>query len=389
MTKRANGDGSIYRRKDGRWVAAALGPADGRRHVRYIRAGLTDKQGQRKAEAKLRELRAELQAGLSPEPGLTTQGWLDEWLEDAKTRVRPGTWVGYQLHVRHLAPLGRTPLGRLAPSDIRRVLRGLLEADMAPVTVGKVLSTLRSALRQAVADGLIARNPALSVKPPAAIRVERAVWTPEQVAQFLVATRTRHPDASVKERHWGALWAFLIGTGMRLGEACAVRWSDIEGGVVMIESAYRPLPAWARGDGPRMARVPPKTPAGRRTVVLPAFVVERLAEHPHTPSAADLVFCTRRGTPLEPGRVLDAFKRDVRRAKLPEARIHDLRHVAATLALGEGMGLEDVKRLLGHATIALTSDHYAHLVAGRQRQVAAALDRAVAVTVAVNKASEA
>jgi integrase len=86
------------------------------------------------------------------------------------------------------------------------------------------------------------------------------------------------------------------------------------------------------------------------------------------------VFTTTIGTPLHAATVTRAFQAAVLRAELPRTRFHDLRHAAATFLLAQGMTLEDVKNLLGHSSITLTSNTYGHELEQRQREVARAMD---------------
>jgi integrase len=126
--------------------------------------------------------------------------------------------------------------------------------------------------------------------------------------------------------------------------------------------------------------VEPKTDASRRTLALPVFVLralhaqrDRQATLPR--NFLGLVFTTPRGTPLDARNVSREFASDCEKAGLPHMRLHDLRHTAASMMLGQGSTLDDVKRVMGHASIALTSDTYGHLVEGRSREVADGMDR--------------
>jgi integrase len=89
------------------------------------------------------------------------------------------------------------------------------------------------------------------------------------------------------------------------------------------------------------------------------------------------VFASTLGTPIEAAAVTRSFRRALVRAGLPHSRFHDLRHAAATFLLARGFGLEDVKNLLGHSSIVLTSNTYGHVVEQRQVQVAAGIDAAL------------
>jgi integrase len=364
--------GSVYRRSsDGRWVGAVR--VAGKRRLVY---GATRKE----AQALLDDLRASARQGMVPANSRLTVGrHLALWLETKRSTVRPSTWESYEAHVRlHLAMLASVPLANLMPNDVRNLVQNRQAEGCAPRTVAYTLMVLRMALKQAVRDGLIPRNVALFVDAPKAHRVEiRVLETVE--AQHLLALDTP----------LSPLWTLMIGTGLRLGEALGVRWSDIDviAGTLTVRVALRPVPRHARPDAPRWSRtgqrlrlVEPKTDASRRTLALPAFVLralhaqrDRQATLPR--NFLGLIFTSPRGTPLDARNVSRVFAADCERVGLPHMRLHDLRHTAASMMLGQGSTLDDVKRVLGHSSIALTSDTYAHLVEGRSREVANGMDR--------------
>jgi integrase len=370
MAKRAApGEGRPYQRsQDGRWVVAVpVQAADGRRRRRFL-------YGWSRAEVlgKLDELRAATRMGMAPpDHRLTVGRHLSGWLEAVRPTVRPSTWVSYEGHVRmHLAELHPIAMTRLAPNDVRRLRTHLLAAHLAPRSVGYTMTVLRMALRQAVRDGLIPRNVAELVPAPRIERAEMQTFTPDEARRFLAATAD-DPHA--------ALWAILIGLGLRLGEGLGLRWSDVDlaGGSVSIARSLRPTPKAFRDGGPRLELVEPKTPQGWRTIALPGFALEALLRH--RASSKDLqapvnlrglVFTTPRGTPLDPRNVNRRFGAILEEAALPRIRLHDLRHTAASLMLARGYTLEDVKRVFGHASIVQTSNSYGHLVEGRSREIA-------------------
>jgi integrase len=118
-------------------------------------------------------------------------------------------------------------------------------------------------------------------------------------------------------------------------------------------------------------------------VALPGFVALALVAHRR--AAADLprnvdglVFTRADGQPMNQSTVQRAFATACRKAGLPPTRLHDLRHTAATLLLGSGASLDDVKRVMGHSSISITSDVYGHRVEGRARELAETLNRALA-----------
>jgi integrase len=140
----------------------------------------------------------------------------------------------------------------------------------------------------------------------------------------------------------------------------------------------------ARVDG-ELVLLEPKTERSRRTIWLPEVVLTALRAHRTRQKMERLVagsrwvdsghvFATSRGTPLDAATVTRTFQRALAQAGLPHRRFHDLRHSAATFLLAQGFTLEDVKNLLGHSSIVLTSNTYGHVLEERQREVAQGMD---------------
>ncbi len=253
-------------------------------------------------------------------------------------------------------------MGELVREAVESHLRTL-----SPSAGGDVLRILRAALALAVDDGLVTRNVAKLVQPPKQVPRQGIALTGEQVQTLLRVT---------SEDDFHALWAVLFGSGVRLGEALGLRWPDVDtkAHTLTITGSMRHQDARTRGSGPRLQLQEPKTAAGRRTAPLAGFAARALDAMPRD---AVYVFHRHNGKPLNPSTVQRAFADAVTRAELPKMRLHDARHTAATLMLGAGFNLNDVKQALGHASVSITADIYSHVVASRQRELADALDEAV------------
>jgi integrase len=234
-------------------------------------------------------------------------------------------------------------------------------------------ATLRRALHDAERDGLVSRNVAGLARPPRITRREMHPLSAAEVRELVEATRD---DAM------GPLWALAVGSGLRLGELLGQTWADVEAGQLVVRRAM----ARDAGDGWSLAE--PKTARSRRTVMLPTIAREALAAR-RTRQDADkaaagsawqdrdgLVFTDTVGRPLRPPDVSDEWRRTRRRLGL-RVRLHDLRHTAATLMLGAGVPLKVVSDTLGHSTIAITADIYAHVTPELRREAADAMDRAL------------
>jgi integrase len=231
--------------------------------------------------------------------------------------------------------------------------------------VREVHGALRLALRQAVDDGLLARNVAALVKPPKReARSRQFVLSPEQLRRFW---RVAEPD------RLHALWRLAALVPSRGGELRALTWDDLDArrGLLVIRRSVQ-----RAGDGGRtLITKDPKTRAGTRAVRLDGDLLDVLRRHrarqaeerrragPRWCADHGLLFCTRWGTPLLAGNVLRAFRGLLARAGLPtHYRVHDLRHTAVSSLLVAGVPLAEVAQLAGHANPQTTASLYVHAV---------------------------
>lgn len=390
--RRSPGEGSVYRAQDGWRGAVSWTDPDGRRHRRVVR-GATAAE----ARAKLDELRATIararRLGIAvPDPSLTLGAYLAGWIERYRPTVRPATWRTAEMHVRcYLTPsLGAVPLSRLSIGDVEAAMASWLRdglpvrpaeptrgrrnaAGVSPQTVRHVRATLRRALADAVRDGLLARNVASDARPPYAPSRPIVYLAPRDLAKLFAATA---------DDDLGTLWVVLGTLGLRLGEALALTWGDVD----LAARTLRVRHALARDvAGWRIAE--PKTVRSRRTLPLPARAVEALARQRDRQrflraAAGDawqdrlgLVFTDPVGRPLRPEAVSRVFRRTLDRVGLPRVRLHDLRHSAATALLGAGVPLSTIADWLGHASVSVTAAAYAAVTGDLLRDAAAALDR--------------
>ncbi len=367
MGKRGQNEGSIFRRKDGRWAATvSLGYQNGRR-LRKSFYGETRREVQERLTQALRDQQLGLPIAIERQTvGQFLQNWL---IESVKPSVRPKTYNSYEQLIRlHLAPaLGRTPLQKLAPQHVQAFLNAKLAFGLSPRTVQYLRATLRCALNQALRWGLVARNVAALVDSPQVKRHEIQTLDPHQARVFLNA---------VKGNRLEALYSVALALGLRQGEALALRWADVDFG----NATIRVQAALQRIDG-KLQLVEPKTAQSRRTINLPATVETALREHRVRQledrlasggrwQESDLVFTTAFGSPLDGRTVTKQFQRILERAGLPRIRFHDLRHTCASLLLAQGVHPRAVMETLGHSQISLTMNTYSHVMPALRKEVA-------------------
>ena len=366
MAQRGHGEGSVYQRSDGRWCISVRLPG-GKRVVRYA-------QTRKDAATVLSELTRRRRVGqLAPTTKMTVKEWITEWLDLRRPYLRPKTVRNYSTAVRiHIVPtLGGVRLSRLAPLHVDYVVADLAaqHADMARL----VYAVLRMSCAAAVRAGLLGANPVEGLLPPRVHRPERPIWDEPELTTFL--------RVSADDR-FSALWALLVGTGVRIGEALGLQWEDVdwEAGTVRVRRSLSQV------DG-RMSLGEPKSNAGLRTIALPAFVVTRLRTWKAHQSAERLragvdwqdarhaVFTEPDGMSTPYSRAYRRFQVVRRRSRVTRISLHGLRHVHASFAVASGADAKTLQVRLGHATVAMSMDVYAHRVQGGDQRIADAFDR--------------
>jgi integrase len=267
--------------------------------------------------------------------------------------------------------LGKRPLAKLTPQDIRAFMTEKLKDGLSPKTVKHLRDTLRNALNVAVKDGLIVRNAAALADPPRAERHEMKAFTPTQARQFLDEIRGHRLEA---------LFSVALSLGLRQGEVLGLRWQDVD-----LEKRTLAVRFQLQRIESKLQLVEPKTARSARTLMLPAVAVSALAAHKSRQDTERLVagtrwietgmvFTTSIGTMLDARSLLKAFYKIMTTSDLPRVRFHDLRHSAATLLLAQGVHPRVVMDLLGHSSIAVTLDTYSHVIPDMQRESASQMD---------------
>lgn len=371
MKRRANGEGAVSQRKDGRWEAR-ISLADGRRKCVY---GKTQREV---LERKVELLRSQQQGLPAANERQTVGAFLESYLVTARKNLRPRTWTRYEQLARvHTGAIARVPLARLGPQHLEQLYAQRLEAGSAPRTVRNVHAFLHKAIGQATTWGLLPRNVVDLVSAPRAGQRDMVTLDEHQARAFL---------ASAAGERLEALFVLALSTGMRQGELLALRWSDVD--LEHASAHVQQSVQFVRGGG--WVFTAPKTKKSRRKVELTAAAVAALRRH-RTQQLQDrlataggwedlgLVFANELGRPMS-GRNLAqrSFTRILEAARLPAIRFHDLRHTAATLLLGRGVHPKVVSEMLGHATIAITLDLYSHVIPTMQREAASVFDSILA-----------
>lgn len=380
--KRGNGEGTIYKRKDGRWVGVVhLGWDGGKRRRKYV-YGETRTQV---ADALTTTLRARQQGLPIPKERLTVGQFLDQYLADAQApSVRPMTLKRDREIVHlHLQPeLGRLRLSKLNAQHIQALLRHKQDEGLSARTVQMIHGGLRAALNQAVRWDLVPRNVALLVRPPRVEHREVQPLSPDEAAVFLAGAQGDRLEA---------LYAVALALGLRQGEALGLRWGDVDldAGILRVRSQLQRVDR-------RWEFVPPKSNRAHRTLNVPSEIIGALRRHRARQLEErlvaggrweewDLVFATRHGKPLDGRNVTRSFQAIAQRAGLRPLRFHDLRHTAASFLLAQGVDARSVMEILGHSQIGLTLNTYAHVLPALKQDAADRMDTLFRTIAAPNR----
>lgn len=319
----------------------------------------------------------------------TVAAWCTSHIESL-SGTQDDTLGRYRAYVANdLGALAGLPVTAVQPEDVSRWVNAMARGGAAGKTVKNKHGLLSAAMGHAVRVGLIPSNPCEGTRLPRTETAPMVFLTHDEYARFLDYV----PPA------WQTLVAFLFGSGLRWGEATALRCGDVD----LIAGTATVTRAWKRGG----ALGPPKSRRSRRTVQLAPETTELLRPLVENRPADAWVFTNARGGPVrhqtfhdsvwqpavrlangEPARPAggatkrrDATGAPVAPAKIPlgkRPRIHDCRHTCASWLLGAGVPINYVQAHLGHESITTTVDRYGHVMPAARQAIAGAMSLALA-----------
>ena len=364
--------GHIRRKGQRSWqitLDIGSGP-DGKRRRAYETVHGTKKDAQRR----LHELIVSLEKGVYTPPGrLTLAEHLNNWLEGyVKTNCSLRTQDGYESIVRnHLIPaLGHVQLKQLHPQLVQGYYGKACER-LSARTVAKHHRLLSQALKYAVRQGYLSRNPCDLVDPPAWKGKVMRTLTPTEVEVLLKIAEDNY--------YYPAIYT-AVSTGIRQAELLGLRWRDIDLDFLSISVSQ----VLYKRRGICQFKEPKTAHSRRRVAMTPKLALflreyrgerEWLYQQLGKPlTLDDVVFASPEGKPLDPGMLSHAFARIAKQAGLNGVRFHDLRHTFASLMFLRGAKPKVISEALGHSSVAFTMDVYSHIIEGMQSDAMALLD---------------
>jgi len=366
--RRPQGDGMVRKRDDGRWEGRIVIGHRKNGAPMYKSVFGTTQKATLKQLHQLIDLYRDFD--LTEECRMTLGEWLDKWLDEYMLfKIKENTLDGYRAIVEHQIKrfLGDKQLAYLTTADIQkfynkirkegRVKRHpLLGYALADSVVRKIHMTLHEALEAAVKERFIVRNPTNGTTIPKKSYGEKQVLGDSQLDRFMEAIR--------QEPYWYDFFYVEIMTGLRRGEICGLKWSDIDftAGTMNVRRSVGRIKYGGIAIGET------KTNAGTRKIIMPPSVAELLKTKkdnainewifPHYMKPSD---------PLHPDTAYNKLKSILKSVELPLIRFHDLRHTFATHATQGGVDAKTLAGILGHTNASFTLDTYTHVTVDMQR----------------------
>ena len=364
--RRPSGDGMVRKREDGRWEGRIVvgHKENGDSIFRYVYADT-----QKELTAKLRQ-HIDIYQGvdLTEQSRMTLGEWLDQWLENIASTIRPTTLARYQGAVRiHIDPrLGSKPITQVTGKDVQKLYDALAShgnqitgKGLASSTIRGIHSMLHEALDAAKQAGLIPWNATEEIPTPKFTCKSKQILTDEQLETFM--------EAIQKDDVWHDFFYTELTTGLRRGEICGLKWEDFNeaDGTLKVRRTIH------QEKGGKLTTWDTKTVAGTRTIILPPSTAELLRARKKS-ALTEWIFPNplKPEQPTRPSTAYDRMKALLKEAGLPSIRFHDLRHTFATHALTSGVDVKTLSGILGHTRSAFTLDTYTHTTGDMQRRAA-------------------
>ena len=377
--RRANGEGNLRKRKDGRWegrYTAGHDPETGKAIYRNV-LGRT----QAEARAKLKQAIEEAKIVDQTKAKKYTVGeWMDVWFENyAKVKVRPSSHQTYRGYIdNHIKPdIGKIPLSKLPSLDLQKFYKKLLSSGrverieskkqskgLSPKTVRNLHQIIASAMKLAKEQKLILSDPTEGCALPKVEHREMKTLPVEQLASFL---------REAKESGVFELYYVELATGLRRGELLALLWTDLD-----VENMTISVSKQVNRINGELVVSQPKTPNSIRKLAIPQRAVELLVEehakHPHSPH---LFVSPKTGTMFDPDSFRHTHEKILKAIGAEYIRFHDLRHTFATLSLKYGVDVKTLSGALGHYDAGFTLSTYTHATAEMKRDAADAIGNVI------------
>lgn len=344
-SRRTKGEGSISKRGDGRWTG---------RYYAKMPTGKVKRQavyGRTRAEA-LAKMRKEQAQAVDGSPiihnGVKLEQYLSQWIESPVNQIADTTRCLYRSIIkRHLIPtIGNLTLSSLTTANVQHMINLHLHNGCSNKLVRDMRNILSAALRDAICQGLVSKNVARDAQVPPYKPDKKPIWNKSQTQIFL---------KTAKSNKLYPAFELLIQYGLRRGEVLGLQWSNID-----FENNLIRIRRQVTYAGSELVDRELKTDKSKRDLVMTLHIRESLLKLDNQKCQEGYVFMHSKQEQVKPSHLTWAYKKICKEAGLPQIRIHDLRHMAATFMADGGVSQKDVMAILGHSSATTTLEHYQH-----------------------------
>ncbi|WP_086444803.1 site-specific integrase [Candidatus Enterococcus lemimoniae] len=365
MSKRGE---NIYKRKDGRWEGRYK---KGRNKEGRIVYGYV--YGKQYNEAKEKLSKKNVDYSMYGETAVQEEMMVDEWLNYwlnilMKNRIKPSTYSNYRGRInRHLAPFFKNkPLSELETADIDRFIYSLYLSDLSSNTIRSIISMLRSALKKAVNDNRISKNPCQGVLLPA--------LTKPKIKSLDRKQQKKLEQISLYKKECSAEIIALY-TGMRIGEISGLKWEDIDfkHNKIFVKRTISRIPSVTEPNKTEIIIGKPKSINGERAIPISKNLKRYLLAKKQKSTSVFVISCKNSFT--EPRIINYRFKKVVEESKIGSVHFHALRHTFATRCVESGIDIATLSKILGHASTKMTLDIYTDSLWETRRSAMMVIDR--------------
>jgi integrase len=372
MMKRKKGEGMIREYEPGKWVARIT--LNGKQKAFY---GVSEKE----VAKKLKDFKKNIERGQTDIKRMSYSDFLDEWLAMKKDQLKPQSYDRLESTVEiHIKPLiGFYDLDKLDDTIIREDVIGVKVKTLSHSSVKKIYDALNSSFKYAQKKGKVIHNPvSLVVLPSPASRkyakkdnaASLEIFNDDEIKRFIDAVHHKFGNNEPVYKNAG-MFVLMLNTGLRLGEATSLKWSDYNEDTQTIR-VYSSMVYAKDEDGKKiyMEQDSVKTRNSERVLKLNAKAVAALPAY----RKGKYIYCTTEGNPLRPRTVQNTLDSVLERAGIPHKSTHIFRHTFASKLFAKGIDVKIVSELLGHSDVRVTYNTYISLIKQQKALAMEAID---------------
>lgn len=381
---KGNGEGSIYQLNKDKWRGLLTIGRD--TNGKLIRKSFTG-NSKKEVDTLMSDYKLKRDRGLLPsDEKITLEEWFYLWLFTYRVNdLKPSSFEKYEGIYRNYikgSVIGKKKLRQLRTTHIQDYYNTLLASgitindkhkDIAPSTIKNINKTLKAALTMALKQNYIPINYCSNIVLPK----EEIIINDDEDKEisFLTLEEQKRFIKAISNHRLRGILLFALGTGLRMGELLALKWSDIKDNNVSVTKSLKEVAIYTDNNTKRSWKLliqTPKTKASIRKVPIPNNITEELDHHRAKQNIEKLkagrvyqdnnyIFCNELGLPLNSSNLRKCYKRLLNKADISHKTFHSLRHTYATRLFENNVSVKTVQQLLGHSSINTTMNIYIHV----------------------------